>query len=370
MKLSSEVSGEIIELPVVEGQQVKKGDLLVKINPDIYQSNLSRSQATLQNARAGLDQAEATLKEAKASYDRNKQLFEKGIISKADWDKAVSSYEVAQASKQSAYYSVQSAGATVNEASDNLNRTTIYAPMSGTISKLDVELGERVVGTQQMAGTEILRVANLNNMEVEVDVNENDIVKVQIGDSAIVEVDAYLKKEFRGLVTEIANSADGALTADQVTNFKVKVRILEESYKDLVEGKPEHYSPFRPGMTATVDILTDKRTQTLGVPISSVVVKTDTSCTKSFVKKDDKVESQEKEKYECVFVKVGDEAKLRVIKTGIQDDSNIEVISGLNENDEIITGPYNMVSRTLDNCDKVKAKGSNESKKDSEEAKE
>ncbi|MCB0428409.1 MAG: efflux RND transporter periplasmic adaptor subunit, partial [Mangrovimonas sp.] len=213
-------------------------------------------------------------KEAKASYDRNKQLFEKGIISKADWDKAVSSYEVAQASKQSAYYSVQSAGATVNEASDNLNRTTIYAPMSGTISKLDVELGERVVGTQQMAGTEILRVANLNNMEVEVDVNENDIVKVQIGDSAIVEVDAYLKKEFRGLVTEIANSADGALTADQVTNFKVKVRILEESYKDLVEGKPEHYSPFRPGMTATVDILTDKRTQTLGVPISSVVVKT------------------------------------------------------------------------------------------------
>lgn len=370
VKLSSEVSGEIIELPVVEGQQVKKGDLLVKINPDIYQSNLSRSQATLQNARAGLDQAEATLKEAKASYDRNKQLFEKGIISKADWDKAVSSYEVAQASKQSAYYSVQSAGATVNEASDNLNRTTIYAPMSGTISKLDVELGERVVGTQQMAGTEILRVANLNNMEVEVDVNENDIVKVQIGDSAIVEVDAYLKKEFKGLVTEIANSADGALTADQVTNFKVKVRILEESYKDLVEGKPEHYSPFRPGMTATVDILTDKRTQTLGVPISSVVVKTDTSCTKSFVKKDDKVESQEKEKYECVFVKVGDEAKLRVIKTGIQDDSNIEVISGLNENDEIITGPYNMVSRTLDNCDKVKAKGSNESKKDSEEAKE
>ena len=370
VKLSSEVSGEIIELPVVEGQQVKKGDLLVKINPDIYQSNLSRSQATLQNARAGLDQAEATLKEAKASYDRNKQLFEKGIISKADWDKAVSSYEVAQASKQSAYYSVQSAGATVNEASDNLNRTTIYAPMSGTISKLDVELGERVVGTQQMAGTEILRVANLNNMEVEVDVNENDIVKVQIGDSAIVEVDAYLKKEFRGLVTEIANSADGALTADQVTNFKVKVRILEESYKDLVEGKPEHYSPFRPGMTATVDILTDKRTQTLGVPISSVVVKTDTSCTKSFVKKDDKVESQEKEKYECVFVKVGDEAKLRVIKTGIQDDSNIEVISGLNENDEIITGPYNMVSRTLDNCDKVKAKGSTESKKDSEEAKE
>lgn len=357
VKLSSEVSGEIIELPVVEGQQVKKGDLLVKINPDIYQSNLNRSQATLQNVRSGLDQATATLKEAEANYNRNKQLFEKGIISKADWDRAVSAYEVAQASKQSAYYNVQSASATVNEAMDNLNRTTIYAPMSGTISKLDVELGERVVGTQQMAGTEILRVANLNNMEVEVDVNENDIVKVQIGDSAIVEVDAYLKKEFMGLVTEIANSADGVLTADQVTNFKVKVRILEESYKDLIEDKPESYSPFRPGMTATVDIITDKRESTLGIPISAVVIKTDTTCKKSYKKKEE-TESTEKEKYECVFVKVGDEAKLRVIETGIQDDTNIEVISGLEENDEIITGPYNMVSRTLDNCDKVKTKSS------------
>src|SRR5690606_19342149 len=228
----------------------------------------------------------------------------------------------------------------------------------GTISKLDVELGERVVGTQQMAGTEILRVANLNNMEVEVDVNENDIMKVQIGDSAIVEVDAYLKKEFKGLVTEIANSAEGTLTADQVTNFKVKVRILEESYKDLLEGKPEHFSPFRPGMTATVDIITDKRQKTIGVPISAVVIKTDTSTSKvaAYDKTEDKVESGEQEKFECVFVKVGDEAKLKVIKTGIQDDSNIEVISGLNGDEEIITGPYNMVSRTLKNGDKVSTK--------------
>ena len=234
VKISSEVSGEIIELPFKEGQQVNKGDLLVRVNPDLIQSAVNRSQASYQNVKSGLEQAEASLREAKASYNRNKQLFEKGIISKADWDKAVSSYEIAQANRQSAYYSVQSAGATVNEAMDNLNRTTIYAPMSGTISKLDVELGERVVGTQQMAGTEILRVANLNNMEVEIDVNENDIVKVQIGDSTIVEVDAYLKKEFKGVVTEIANSAAGALTADQVTNFKVKVRIVEESYKDLL----------------------------------------------------------------------------------------------------------------------------------------
>jgi len=237
VKLSSEVSGEIIDLPIKEGQQVKKGDLLVRINPDIIQSGLNRSQAALENVRAGLRQAEASLKEAKLSYDRNKELFDKGVISKAEWDGSVSGYEVAEAAKQSAFYSVKSAQATVNEAKDNLNRTTIYAPMNGTISKLSVELGERVVGTQQMAGTEIVRVANLSNMEVEVDVNENDIVKISLEDSTIVEVDAYLKKQFKGLVTEIANSAESTLSADQVTNFKVKVRILEESMLLLIKEK-------------------------------------------------------------------------------------------------------------------------------------
>ena len=355
VKLSSEVSGEIIELPIVEGQQVKKGDLLVRVNPDIYQSSLNRTQASLQNVRSGLNQAEASLKEAKSNYDRNQQLFDKGIISKADWDKVISSYEIAQASKQSAYYNVQSSAATVNEARDNLNRTNIYAPMSGTISKLDVELGERVVGTQQMAGTEIMRVANLTNMEVEVDVNENDIVKVNIGDSTIVEVDAYLKKQFKGLVTEIANSADGILTADQVTNFKVKVRILEESYKDLLEGKDESYSPFRPGMTATVDIITNKRENVVGVPISAIVIKTDTSSTKKALKKD-AMQSESEEKFECVFIKDGSKAKLRVVKTGVQDNSNIEILEGLQENDEIITGPYNTVTKSLKNGDDVEIK--------------
>ena len=259
VSLSSEVSGEIIELPVKEGQQVEKGDLLVKINPDLIQSALSQSQAGLQNVRAQLSQAEASLKNAEATYNRNKTLFEKGVISKSEWDRSVADYEVAKANKQAAYYSVQSAAASVKQSRDNLSRTSIYAPMSGTISKLSAELGERVVGTAQMAGTEIMRVANLSNMEVEVDVNENDIVKVSVGDSTIVEVDAYLKREFKGVVTEIANSPETALTADQVTNFKVKVRILEESYKDLLEGKPENYSPFRPGMTATVDIITNKK---------------------------------------------------------------------------------------------------------------
>lgn len=362
VKISSEVSGEIIDLPFKEGQQVKKGELLVRVNPDLIQSAVNRSQATYQNIKAGLEQAEASLREAKSNYDRNKQLFEKGIISKSEWDKAVSGYEIAQASKQSAYYNVQSAGASVSEARDNLNRTTIYAPMSGTISKLDVELGERVVGTQQMAGTEILRVANLNNMEVEIDVNENDIVKVQIGDSTIVEVDAYLKKQFKGVVTAIANSAAGALTADQVTNFKVKVRIIEESYLDLMEGKGENYSPFRPGMTATVDIITNRRKNVVSVPISAIVIKSDTSSAKNATAKkvDGEEGSTEKyesdEKFECVFIKQNDEAKLRVVKTGIQDDSNIEILSGLKEGDVIIIGPYNVVSKTLNPGDKIEVK--------------
>jgi HlyD family secretion protein len=224
--------------------------------------------------------------------------------------------------------------------------------MSGTISKLSVELGERVVGTAMMAGTEIVRVANLNNMEVEVDVNETDIVKVNVGDSTIVEVDAYLKREFRGIVTEIANSAESAISADQVTNFKVKVRIIPESYADLTEGKPEHYSPFRPGMTATVDIITNKKEQVIGVPISSIVIKTDTTGAKKSRRKE--VTSENEEKFECVFVKNGEEAKLRVVTTGIQDDSNIEIITGLTEDDEVITGPYNTVTKMLESGDKVK----------------
>ncbi|MBR9846719.1 MAG: efflux RND transporter periplasmic adaptor subunit [Algicola sp.] len=357
VKISSEVSGEILDLPFKEGQQVNKGDLLVRVNPDLIQSAVSRSQATYQNIKATLEQAEATLKQAKADYDRNKLLFEKGVISKSEWDRSIASYETAVAGKSSAYYSVQSAAASVNEAKDNLSRTEIYAPMSGTISLLNVELGERVVGTQQMAGTEILRVANLNNMEVEVDVNENDIVKVQIGDSTIVEVDAYLKKEFKGIVTEIANSAAGTLTADQVTNFRVKVRILEESYADLMEGKPEHFSPFRPGMTATVDIITSKRNNIVAVPISSIVIKTDTSSVKKSYEKtpSDDIKPENEEKFECVFIAENGEAKLRVVKTGIQDDTNIEVTSGLEEGDEIITGPYNVVSKTLKPGDKVES---------------
>ena len=331
VKISSEVSGEIIALNVKEGQVVKKGDLLVKINPDLYTSSYNRTISNLSGTKAGLNQSEASYKEAKAN-------------------------------KQNAYYNVQSASATVLEAKDNLGRTTIYAPADGTISVLNVELGERVLGTQQMAGTEILRVANLNNMEVEVDVNENDIVKIKVGDKANVEVDAYLKKQFKGVVTSISNSASSTLTADQVTNFKVKVRILKESYQDLLEGKPSTYSPFRPGMTATVDIITNTKSNILTVPISSVVVKSDTAAVKE-IKVEDPNEEKSKpksdKKFECVFVKVGNKAKIRIIKTGIQDDTNIEVLSGLKKGDVVITGPYTTVSKELNSGDKVSLKTDN-----------
>ncbi len=347
VKLSSEVSGEIIELPIKEGDQVVKGDLLLRINPDIIQSGVNRSEATLQNVRASLRQAEASLKETKYAYDRNQGLFDKGVISKAEWDRSVSAYEVAEASKESAYYGVLSAQATVNESRDNLARTVIYAPMDGTISKLSVELGERVVGTQQMAGTEVLRVANLNTMEVEIDVNENDIVKITKGDTALVAVDAYLKEEFKGIVTEIANSADSVLSSDQVTNFKVKVRILKSSYASLLKGKPEFYSPFRPGMTATVDIITARKMNSIGVPISAIVIKKDTSAVSN------EPNANTEKQYECVFVKEGALAAIRVVKTGVQDDAYIEITEGLSEGDEVISGPYKLVTKTLNPGDAV-----------------
>ncbi|MDI1257494.1 MAG: efflux RND transporter periplasmic adaptor subunit [Flavobacterium sp.] len=365
VKISSEVSGEIIALPIKEGQVVKKGDLLVKINPDLYTSGFNRTVAGLSQTKAGLSQADAQFKEAKASYDRNKSLFEKGIISKSDWDKSISAFEVAKASQQSAYYNVKSASATVNEAKDNLGRTTIYSPADGTISSLGVELGERVLGTQQMTGTEILRVANLNNMEVEVDVNENDIVKINVGDSANVEVDAYLKKQFKGIVTSISNSATTTTTTDQVTNFKVKVRILKASYQDLLQGKPQSYSPFRPGMTATVDIITTRKENVIGVPISAVVIKSDTAASKKpeMAEEADKVAQKNDKKFECVFVKSGNKARIRVVKTGIQDDTNIEVLSGIKKGDVIIVGPYSTVTKDLNSGDMVTTTDKNANKK-------
>ncbi len=381
VKISSEVSGEIIALPVKEGQNVKKGDLLVRVNPELYTSGLNRSQAGLSNTKAGLSQADAQFKEAKANFDRSKKLYDKGVISRAEWDKTVAAYEGAQAAKQAAYYSVQSASATVNESRENLGKTAIYAPVSGTISRLDVELGERVLGTQQMAGTELMRVADLNNMEVEVDVNENDIVKIEIGDSAKVEVDAYLRKEFSGIVTSISNSASSSLSADQVTNFKVKVRILKESYADLMQGKPGNFSPFRPGMTATVDIITTKKVNVVAVPISAVVMRTDTTAArKSYLADEDEMVETGQEtteapavksekRYECVFVKVGDKVQLRIVTTGIQDDTYIEVLTGLKAGETIVVGPYSVVTKELNPGDMVTVKSKSEAVTEDKETK-
>ncbi|MFT5925600.1 MAG: HlyD family secretion protein [Rubritalea sp.] len=367
VSISPEVPGEIIELPIREGQAVQKGDLLAKINPDLLQSSVSRSRAGLANTKAGFELAKASLVEAKANFQRASQLFNKGVISQSEFDTSTASYERAKASERSAYFSVKSAGATVNEATDNLGRTSIFAPMTGTISLLAVELGERVVGTQQMAGTELLRVADLSQMEVEVDVNENDIVKIQVGDRAIVEVDAYLKRKFEGEVTEIANTATGTLSADQVTNFKVKVRILPESYQELVEGKSENYSPFKPGMTATVDIVTRESKGAIAVPISSIVIKNDTI----EGKKKSKDLSTTEEKFECVYLEENGKAKLRVVTTGIQDDKNIVVLTGLEKGEKVITGPYRTVTKTLKSGKFVNSKKDKDSKETtSEEGKE
>ncbi|MGK0407187.1 MAG: HlyD family secretion protein [Roseivirga sp.] len=353
VNISAEVSGEIIELPIREGMAVKKGDLLVKINPDLFLASLNRARATVNTAKAGLASTKAQGIEAANNFKRNKQLHEQAVISDTEFDAAKRINAVAKLSIESSQYQLVSAQATLQEAKDNLERTTIYAPMDGTISMLNSEVGERVVGTAQMTGTEILRIANLKMMEVLVEVNENDIIRVEVGDTALVEVDAYLDKEFKGIVSEIANSArlQGA-TIDQVTNFEVKVRILSSSYENLLKADEE--TPFRPGMTASLEILTDRQNGVLSVPIQSVTTRADTSSSEngySTKKLEDKDEL-----FEVVFVNKEGKAELRVVKTGIQNDENIVITEGLSEDEEIIIGPYSAVSKHLSNGKMIKAK--------------
>lgn len=355
VKISSEVSGEIIALPIKEGQEVEEGDLLVKINPDLYESAVTRAIAAVNTAKAGLASAQAQYIEAEKSFNRNKKLYNEEVISQSEYDASLRAYSVAELNVESARYQLNSAKANLDEARKNLKRTTIQSPAKGTISMLNVEHGERVVGTAQMTGTEMLRVANLNQMEVLVEVNENDIVRVDLGDTAIIEVDAYLDREFQGVVTEIANSANLVnASADQVTNFEVKVRILPSSYEDLIaSGK----IAFRPGMTATVDIKTERMENVIAVPIQAVTIRTDTSSrAKTYKMKrkkssdDDLTKAEEEDQeYEVVFLKNGDKAKLVVVKTGIQDDRMIQIKSGLKGGEEIIVGPYNVVSKKLKN---------------------
>lgn len=370
--ISSEVSGKILKIPFKEGDKVNEGDLLVKINPDLAQANLDRAVASMNNAKANLAnaearliQAQAQLRNSKVNYDRNKVLWENEAISQAEYDNILATYEssdaevkAAEQSVKAAEYAVQSAAATVKEAGDSYSRTTIYAPMSGTISRLSAEEGEQVVGAMQMTGTEIMRLANMEVMEVLVDVNESDIVRVNYGDSAMIEVDAYTDRKFDGVVTEIANSAKSSGgAADQVTNFEVKVRIVEGSYQDLLTGSKSGLYPFRPGMNATVDIITAQKTDVLAVPIESVTSRSDTSSTRerSAVEQllGETADGKKKDRITLVFKEDGGRAKVAAIKTGIQDDRYIEVSEGLSEGDVVIAGPYDAVSQRLAPGEKV-----------------
>jgi len=358
VKISPDVSGEIVELAVKEGDRVNKGDLLVKIKPDTYVSGLERAEASLNSANARLVQTEAQLQTAKLAYDRNKELFAQKAISQADFESAESQYKVAKGDYDAARYSVKSADATLKESRESLAKTTIYAPVSGTISKLNVEKGERVVGTMQMAGTELMRLANLNNMEVRVDVNENDIVRVKYNDTALIEVDAYMGRKFKGIVTQIANSASvQGSSADQVTSFEVRVLLLEDSYADLT--KKGITNPFRPGMSATVDIQTERKENVLTLPIQAITIQADSSKNDMAMKSEGeenkeettapKSESKKSDKpKEIVFVvNKNNKVKQVLVTTGIQDDTYIEIISGALDSMDVVVAPFSVISRRL-----------------------
>jgi len=338
VKISPDVSGEIVEMKVMEGDRVEKGQLLCRIKPDTYISQRDRSLAAISSAKARLSQTEAQFIQAELGYNRNKQLFAEQTISKSEFEQADASYKVAKAEVDAARYSVVSAEASLKEANEMLTKTSIYAPMSGTISMLLVELGERVAGTNLMAGTDMMRVADLSRMEAQVQVNENDIVRVKTGDTAVISVDAYLDQKFKGIVTEIANSAKTTgVSADQVTNFDVKILVIPDSYKNLaMEGNPH---PLRPGMSATVDIQTVTRKEILGVPIQSVTTRTD-SINASTNASDEDIRT-------LVFTTDGTYAFAKDVKTGIQDNSYIEIISGLNKGDQVITAPFSAISKKL-----------------------
>jgi HlyD family secretion protein len=355
VKISPDVAGEIVQLYVEEGDEVEKGKLLCVIKPEIYVSAVNRAEAALNSSKARLAQAKAQMIERELSYKRLKELYEKGTIPVAEFETAEASYKVAESEVMAAEYSIRSAEASLSEAEEQLTKTKIYAPIPGTVSALNVEKGERVVGTSMMSGTDMMTVADLDRMEVQVEVNENDIVKVMKGDTALVEVDAYLGRKFKGVVTEIANSAStSGTTADQVTNFDVKVFLLKSSYQDLIDPANGNLYPFRPGMSATVDILTETRDGVISVPIAAVTtrVKKEGGGTKE-VENEDQTESEKDEvierdeKQEVVFVVNGDRVKKIEVKTGIQDNTSIEILEGLKVGDEVVTAPYNAINRTL-----------------------
>ena len=387
IKISSDVSGEVVELFVAEGDTVKKGDILANIDPDAIESQVERSEASVNNSKAlvanakaqvermkGLalqsaaqaEQIEAQLKNQRLIHQRNEKLLADGVISQADFDNSLASLDAlvanlksskaaqaaAEANHQSAIqtakaneFQVKSAEAALKEVQTNLKRTTIYAPADGIISQLNVEKGERVVGTSMMTGTELMRVADLSAIEVQVDVSENDILRVSLNNEAKIEVDAYQDKVFTGRVTQIANSATTSIAStDQVINFVVKIRLDPESYTPLI--KKHKRFPFRPGMSATVDIATNKVENTLVVPIQSVTTRS--------LNEDKNTKNENNELEEVVFLISGDSVSTQVVSTGIQDDEYIQILSGLSEDQEVVSAPYTAISKELENGSSVR----------------
>jgi HlyD family secretion protein len=368
VKISPDVSGEIIEMNIEEGDEVKKGQLLLVIKPDIYIQSYNRAQASLSSSQARLAQAEARQIESEMAFKRAQALFKQQTIPVSDFETAEASFKVAQSEVKAAQFAVKSAEASVAEAQEQLVKTKIYAPMDGTVSRLNVEKGERVVGTNMYAGTEMMVIANLHLMEVKVDVNENDIVRVNLNDTALVEVDAYLGRKFKGAVTEIANSANvvGGST-DQVTNFNVKILLIEDSYKDLIDTVGGVKYPFRPGMSATVDIQTETRKNVISVPIQAVTTRSLKNNVKEEPKKDiEKPEAEneavtqqgtkteEDKKVEVVFMYKDGKVFKQPVKTGIQDSENIEILEGLKAGDEIVVAPFNAINKQLNDSSQVK----------------
>jgi HlyD family secretion protein len=360
VSVSAEVSGQLIDLPVKEGDFVAEGDILAVINPDVYISARNRAQAAVNTTLSNLSSAKAMLASsetsyfvAKKSWDRNQILFNSGVVSQAEFDQFESGFNTARAnlvsaeeSVKSAEYSILSAQASLQETLDNLSRTTLLAPQAGIVTALVKEVGESVQGNGFVAGEIVMKISNLGLMEVDIEVNESDIVRVQIGNDAEIEVDAYLDETFQGHVSEIGNTALNAslngFNLDQVTNFSVKVRISSESYEHILNDSLSLQSPFRPGMSATVDLLTRSVKDVVAIPIQCVSTR----------------KSKDSDDAELgVFLKgEGDEVTWSKVKTGIQDNFNIEILSGLKKGDVLVSGPYDMVSRKLEDGDMVEVK--------------
>ncbi|WP_436516195.1 efflux RND transporter periplasmic adaptor subunit [Ekhidna sp. To15] len=378
VSLSPEVSGEIIEMKIEEGDSVSKGDFLLRIRPDNFQSAFDQAEAGLNQQKAALAQAKAAraraaanFKRAEQDFNRQKKLYEEKVISEADYQLAEANYQIAEQDSESAKESVNaaeyiltSAQARVADARENLRLTTLTAPMSGIVSKLPVELGETVLGTSQFQGTEVMRIADLSKMEVQVDVNENDIIRISVGDTAIIDVDSYSYKDktFKGVVTHIANTANDKVSADAVTEFGVRIQILNSSYQDLVKEEGIKY-PFRPGMTASVDIITEVKKDILTVPLASVTTRSDKD--KKRGNDEDASASDELEEEdvkEVVFVMSEGKAVKTEVETGISDFDRIEIISGLEEGTEVVSGPFLAVSKRLEDGEDIEAKEDRKSK--------